>query len=81
MTLSYAGQNAETVFDSVIFTNARQKAKVSVEKVDTDTRNPLSGGKYAIFASSDIKDMNGNVIVKKDTKIETVTTGNGADME
>ena len=76
VTLSYAGQNAETVFDSVTFTNARQKAKVSVEKVDTDTRNPLSGGKYAIFASSDIKDMNGNVIVKKDTKIETATTGN-----
>lgn len=75
VTLSYAGQNVETVFESVTFTNARQKAKVSVTKLDTDTRNPLDGGKYGIFASSDIVDMNGKVVVKKDDKIEVITTG------
>ena len=75
VTLKYAGQNAETVFESVTFVNDRQKANVSVVKVDADTRNPLVGGKYGIYASSDVKDMNGNVIVKKDTKIEVVTTG------
>ena len=40
VTLSYAGQNEEVVFETVTFVNDRQKASVSVRKEDKDTENP-----------------------------------------
>ena len=75
VTLSYAGQNVEVVFSDVIFTNDRQKADVSVVKKDKDTENPLSGGVFALYAGSDIANADGNVVVKKGTLIEKLTTG------
>lgn len=75
VTLAYAGQNVEVVFSSVIFTNDRQKAEVSVVKQDADTKNPLSGGVFGLYAASDIKTADGTVVVEKGTLIETVTTG------
>ena len=75
VTLSSTDQSVETIFSSVTFMNDRQKAKVSVSKLDSDTRKPLDGGKYGIYASEDISDADGKVIVKKDALIEVVTTG------
>ena len=75
VTLSYAGSNVTAAVGTVSFTNARQKAAVSVVKQDNETKNPLDGGIYGLYAGSDIKNQAGNVIVKKDTLIETVTTG------
>ena len=75
ITLSYAGQNAEVVFSETTFTNDRQKAKVTVQKLDQDTRNPLDGGIFGMYAGSDITAWDGTVIVKKGTLIEKVVTG------
>ena len=75
VTLSYAGQNVEVVFSDVTFTNDRQKADVSVVKKDKDIENPLSGGVFALYAGSDIANADGNVVVKKGTLIEKLTTG------
>lgn len=75
VTLSYAVQNVEVVFSDVTFTNDRQKADVSVVKKDKDTENPLSGGVFALYAGSDIANADGNVVVKKGTLIEKLTTG------
>ena len=44
VTLTYAGQNVETVFSESTFVNDRQKAEVSVVKKDKDTLNLLDGG-------------------------------------
>ena len=55
--------------------NTRQKADVSVVKKDSDTENPLDGGKYTLYAGNDIKNYAGQVIVTKGTALETVTTG------
>lgn len=46
VTLSYAGQNVETVFSESTFVNERQKADVTVLKKDKDTLNPLDGGVF-----------------------------------
>lgn len=75
VTLSYAGSNVEVAVGETSFTNARQKAEVSVVKQDNETKNPLSGGIYGLYTGSDIADYAGNIIVKKDTLIEKVTTG------
>lgn len=73
--LTYGGQSVETVFASATFTNDRQKAAVSVEKVDSETGNSLSGAVFGLYAASDIKNAAGQVIVEEGTLIETVTTG------
>ena len=70
MTLTYAGQNKEVVFADVTFNNERQKADVSVVKQDKDTKKPLNGGIFALYASDDIRNADGTVVVKKGTLIE-----------
>ena len=75
VTLTYAGQNKEVVFADVTFNNERQKAAVSVVKQDKDTRKPLKGGIFALYASDDIRNADGTVVVKKGTLIEKATTG------
>ena len=75
VTLTYAGQNKEVVFADVTFNNERQKADVSVVKQDKDTKKPLKGGIFALYASDDIRNADGTVVVKKGTLIEKVTTG------
>ena len=78
VTLSYAGQNVETVFSESTFVNDRQKAEVSVLKKDKDTLNPLDGGVFGMYAGSDIKNADGSVVVSKDLDneeyVEQVTT-------
>lgn len=75
ITLEYAGSNVEVAVGKLYFTNARQKALVSVEKQDGQTKTLLAGGVYGLYAGGDIKNDAGSVVVKKDTLIEKVTTG------
>ena len=75
VTLSYAGQNVDVVFSEATFMNDRQKAEVSVMKKDKDTGNPLDGGIFGLYAGSDIKNADGELIVTKGTLIEKVQTG------
>ena len=75
VTLSYAGQNVETVFSESTFTNDRQKAEVQVLKKDKDTENPPDGGIFGLYAGSDIKNADGKVVVSKGTLIGKATTG------
>ena len=70
VTLSAAGENEEVSFSTVTFTNDRQKASVSLVKQDGDTRQPLSGAIFGMYAGNDIVSADGSVIVKKDTLIE-----------
>lgn len=73
--LEYAGADVECQVGSTTFTNDRQKASVTVEKQDGETKTPLSGGVYGLYAGADIKNTDGNTVVKKDTLIETASTG------
>ena len=72
--LVYAGQNVEVQTGSATFLNERQKAAVRVEKQDEETKNPLSGGIYGLYAAEDIK-VDGKTVVPKGTLIEKATTG------
>ena len=72
--LVYAGQTVEVQTGSATFLNERQKAAVRVEKQDEETRNPLSGGIYGLYAAEDIK-VDGKTVVPKGTLIEKATTG------
>ena len=73
--IEYKDQNVTVQSESTTILNNRQKAEVSVVKKDSDTENPLDGGKYTMYAGNDIKNYDGRVIVTKDTALQTVTTG------
>ena len=72
--LVYAGQTVEVQTGSATFLNERQKAAVRVEKQDEETKNPLSGGIYGLYAAEDIK-VDGKTVAPKGTLIEKATTG------
>ena len=72
--LVYAGQTVGVQTVSATFLNERQKAAVRVEKQDEETKNPLSGGIYGLYAAEDIK-VDGKTVVPKGTLIEKATTG------
>lgn len=72
--LVYAGQTVEVQTVSATLLNERQKAAVRVEKQDEETKNPLSGGIYGLYAAEDIK-VDGKTVVPKGTLIEKATTG------
>lgn len=72
--LNYAGADVEKQVGSATFINARQKASVTVEKQDGQTKTPLGGGIYGLYAGTDIKNADGTVVVAKDTLLAKATT-------
>lgn len=52
VTLSAAGENEEVSFSTVTFTNDRQKASVSLVKQDGETRQPLAGAVFGMYAGN-----------------------------
>lgn len=64
--LIYKDQNTEVVFDETSYTNERQKVELSVVKKDADTQTSLAGALFGLYAKEDIKDADGNVVVKAD---------------
>src|SRR5574344_1661676 len=75
LDIQYKDQTVEVQYEATSIYNTRQKANVSVTKKDSDTDNPLDGGKYTLYAGNDIKNYAGQVIMTKGTAIQTVTTG------
>ncbi|WP_416325191.1 SpaA isopeptide-forming pilin-related protein [[Eubacterium] hominis] len=69
--LEYEDQNTELVFDSVTYFNERQKLDMSVIKKDSETKKPLAGSTFGVYATKDIKSATGKVVVEKGTLIET----------
>lgn len=81
VAITYAGQMAEAAFSDTTFLNDRQKADVRVVKKDKDTLNGLAGGIFGLYASENITNADGNVVVSKGALIDKATTdcdGNAA---
>lgn len=57
------------------FFNERQKAEVTVLKVDAAESTPLAGAEFGLFADSDIVNVDGAVIAAKDTLLGKALTG------
>lgn len=74
VTVAYAGQDAEAAFSDTTFQNERQKAEVKVVKKDKNTLQPLAGGIFGLYASEDIKNADGAVVVGNNSLLAKVTT-------
>lgn len=73
-TISYAGQEVCVVYKDMSFTNARQKVSLSIEKKDVETKEPVSGAVFGLYAGEPIENRLGEVIVETDTLLETATS-------
>ena len=56
--IEYKDQTVTVQYESTTVENTRQKADVSVVKKDSDTENPLDGGKYTLYGPMSRKSTN-----------------------
>lgn len=72
--LKYKDQLTELVFATDTVYDENQEFQILVEKTDGTTKEPLEGTEFTLYAAQDIFNANGDVIVKKDSKIAVITT-------
>lgn len=72
--LEYAGQDEEIVTHDSDFKNERAKVKLALEKKCEMTKDPVKDAAYGLYAAEDIVTEAGEVVVAKDTLIETQLT-------
>lgn len=72
--LKYDNQEESVVFEEIDFMNDRQKVKIDITKKDVDTEEPIQGAMFALFADEDIKNYDGDIIIKKDSILEISTS-------
>ena len=74
VSLKYKDQNTAIVYDNTTFTNQRQKVEIKVNKKDYDNETSIFGAEFTLFAEKDIKNYNGQIIVKSGETIELSTS-------
>ena len=72
--IAYKGQEVAVDYVTMELTNQRQKVSLSLLKKDAETRKPLEGVVFGLYAQEDIKNAVGEVVVEKDALIELGTT-------
>lgn len=78
VSLKYKDQNTAIVFDSVSFTNERQKVEIAVNKKDKDDNKTLAGAEFSLYAKEDIRNYRNEVIIKANELIErAISDSNG----
>lgn len=78
VTLVYVDDKTPVVNEALTFSNDRQKVELSVSKLDSETRKPVAGAEFGLYAAKDIVNADGKVIVSKDNLLEkSVSDSNG----
>ena len=75
VTLVYVDDKTPVVNEALTFSNDRQKVELSVSKLDSETRKPVAGAEFGLYAAKDIVNADGKVIVSKDTLLEKSVSG------
>lgn len=74
-TLTAEDDTVAVVYEDVEYHNERQKIQITAEKKDAVSGEALEGVVFGLYAGEDITDEQGNVLLEKDTLIETKATG------
>lgn len=75
--IEYKDQTVDVQYEAATITNTRQKAEVSVIKKDAETKNGLLGAEFTIYATNDIVNYAGEVVVSKGSALQTIATVKG----
>ena len=76
-SIEYKDQNTALVLTGKSIFNERQKINLKVTKTETGSSKNLSGGKFNLYADSDIKNINGEIIAPKGTLISQTEAVDG----
>lgn len=74
-TLTAEDDTVAVVYEDVTYKNERQKIEIAVHKKDSISGSPLKGVVFGLYAGEDILSNQGEVLLKKDTLLETKATG------
>lgn len=72
--ITYNGQKQAVDYVDLELTNERQQISIEIQKRDSITGEPIAGVGFGLYAGESISDADGQVIVEKDTLIETGRT-------
>ena len=76
--LAYEGAKQAVVQKRAAIENIRRRWKIGIRKVDNETKKPLGGGKFGLYAGEILCDTKGNVLCGKDQQIAAaVSDANG----
>ena len=74
VTFRYVDDKTPVVYETSTFANERQKFHLFVNKLDEETKKPVPGAVFGLYADEDIKNVDGKVIVEAGTLLETATS-------
>ncbi len=74
VTFVYVDDKTPVIYESVTFTNDRQKLDMSVIKKDAEEDTPVAGAEFGLYATEDIENANGEVIIEAGTLLETAVS-------
>ena len=67
--LAYAGEEQAVVQKQAVIENIRRRWKIGIRKVDKETKKPLAGGKFGLYAGETLCDAEENVLCVKDQQV------------
>lgn len=68
-TISYQGQEVAVDYVSKELHNERQKIELTLLKISAETKEAVAGAEFGLYAMEDIVNLQGEVLVEKDTLI------------
>ena len=74
VTFVYVDDKTPVIYESVAFTNDRQKLDMSVIKKDAEEDTPVAGAVFGLYAAEDIENANEEVIIEAGTLLETAVS-------
>ena len=80
VTFVYVDDKTPVIKESMTFANERQKVDLSIDKMDGETGKGIAGAEFGLYASEDIENMDGDVIVEKDTLLEVAVSDENGDI-
>lgn len=81
VTFAYVDDKTPVIYESVTFANDRQKVDLSVVKMDKETELPIAGAEFGLYAKEDIFNVDGEIIIEKDTLLEVAVSGTDGSVE
>ena len=81
VTFAYVDDRTPVIKESLTFENDRQKVDLSVLKLDEETELAIAGAEFGLYAAEDIVNADGEVIIEKDTLLETAVSGTDGNVK
>ena len=77
--LAYEGAKQAIVQKQAAIENMRRRWNIGIRKVDKETKKPLAGGKFGLYAGEILCDAKGKVLCEKDRQVAVAVSDTGGE--